>query len=238
MLRLSVAVFFVFLANQSFAGVSQEELKSEFEKTVGGVVISKEYESALIQKISEALRNAPFDHPQYTLAVDRNPKVQIAALVFVDKTNGLVKIIGADRTSTGNPTRIGYFETPLGWFANVPANMNYRALGTKNSKGWRGLGAKGSRVWDLGWQATKTRKDEPYQIRLLVHATDPDFGESRLGRVESKGCVRISGRFNRLLDQYGVLDDAFERDKRGERVLLRNRLPVENAGRYLLVVET
>ncbi len=108
--------------------------------------------------------------------------------------------MGSDKSSTGNSARLGHYLTPIGVFRNVPSNMNYRALGTKNKRGWRGLGVKGSRVWDLGWQETIHPKGGKINIRLLVHATDPDEGERRLGRVDSKGCIRLTAKMNRFLD--------------------------------------
>lgn len=48
-------------------------------------------------------------------------------------------------------------------------------------------------------------------IRLLLHATDPDYLEHRRGRPASKGCVRIPAAMNRFLDRHGVLDADYER---------------------------
>ncbi len=44
------------------------------------------------------------------------------------------------------------------------------------------------------------------QMRLQVHATDAALLEPRLGRVGSKGCIRISAPLNVFLDRHGVLD--------------------------------
>jgi len=71
------------------------------------------------------------------------------------------------------------------------------------------------RVWDFGWQPAEkgwTAEQETAEIRLLVHATDPDYLEQRLGRPASKGCVRIPAAMNRYLDHYGVLDAEYERE--------------------------
>ena len=75
-------------------------------------------------------------------------------------------------------------------------------------------------------------------IRFLLHATDPIFGEKRLGKVDSKGCIRISGKLNQFLDHYGLLDREYEAQKNNKRiswVLKANREPVLFAGQYLLV---
>lgn len=142
-----------------------------------------------------------------------------------------------DKISSGNGKRKGFFITPTGVFKNSPDFIGYRALGTKNVKGWRGLGAKGSRVWDFGWQKT-IKNGREREIRFLVHATDPIFGEKRLGKIDSKGCIRISGKLNQFLDHYGLLDREYEAQKDNKRfswVLNPKREPVLFAGQYLLV---
>src|SRR4051812_49793600 len=70
------------------------------------------------------------------------------------------------------------------------------------------------RVWDFGWQTADRgwgRDRAPGQIRLLVHATDPDRLEARLGSRASKGCVRVPAPVNIFLDRHGVLDADYER---------------------------
>lgn len=180
-----------------------------------------------------------FFEPQYFVYVDRNPERQAILVGFYDPGRSAVFPIGWDRVSTGNPKRSGHFLTPVGVFENSTANVGYRAEGTKNSKGWRGLGAKGSRIWDLGWQWTdhyvKKQRDDR-QIRLLLHATDPKHGEPRLGRPDSKGCVRISAKLNAFLDRYGILDANYEAKHQAYSWLLDpKRQPVQPAGRYLIV---
>lgn len=174
---------------------------------------------------------------QYFLYVDRNPNKQIAFVGFFNAMDTNVTIIGLNKISSGNEKRKGFFITPTGVFENSPNFIGYRALGTKNAKGWRGLGVKGSRVWDFGWQKT-IKNGEERMIRFLLHATDPISGEKRLGRVDSKGCIRISGKLNKFLDHYGLLDRTYEKqkdDKRFSWVLKANREPVLFAGQYLLI---
>ena len=83
---------------------------------------------------------------------------------------------------------------------------------------------------------------EEGDIRLLLHATDPDYLEKRLGRPASKGCVRIPAAMNRFLDRHGVLDADYERaakdDPRFEPVLLRERTPTPLAGNALVIVDS
>jgi len=206
-----------------------------FAHEVGGVALAEEYQHLVFDQVRNALKNGPVKDAQYIFFVDRNPEVQRGVLLLVDPVSNRIFVIGADRVSTGNPKRKGFFVTPLGFHAHTPENLDYRALGTKNAKGWRGLGARGSRVWDFGWRETQTRDGQPYQIRLLLHATDPDFGEPRLGTVDSKGCVRISGSMNRFLDRGGILDRGYDETARTRAVLSRSHESTPYAGKYLLV---
>ena len=100
-------------------------------------------------------------------------------------------------------------------------------------------------MWDFGWQAADrgwVADTDTVDIRLLMHATDPDYLEQRLGRPASQGCVRISAAMNRFIDAHGVLDLDYERagrdDPKFAAVLLPNRQPTELAGRALVIVDS
>lgn len=204
-------------------------------------MIDAPYKALLIKKTETQLLTHAGDaitSSQYFLLVDRNPEKQVVLLAFLDSVSREMVIVGASKTSTGNPKRRGFYETPVGVFKNAPANMSYRALGTKNDKGWRGLGAKGSRVWDLGWQTTVRQDGSPIEIRLLVHATDPNFGEPRLGKRDSKGCVRISATLNRFLDHYSILDALYEGNGKAQYVLPKNRESQGFGGSLVVVVDS
>jgi len=241
MIKTVLAVLFAVLLNvptEDKQGTEADYLREQFAKQVGGVCLSESYKEIIFSQVGAALdSNKVMESPQYLLFVDRNPSVQIATLLFVDPSDNCMTVIGADKVSTGNSARRGYFVTPLGFIKNSPANMSYRALGTRNSKGWRGLGLRGSRVWDFGWVETHTIKGKPYRIRLLLHATDPSYGEIRLGEVGSKGCIRISGKFNRFLDHFGILDAEYEyaTSSKVRRVLSPEREIVCFPGRFVLV---
>ncbi|EFL49556.1 conserved hypothetical protein [Solidesulfovibrio fructosivorans JJ]] len=181
---------------------------------------------------------------QFFVYADRNPATQLAFLAFYDAGAKKVLLLGVDFISTGK-LRAGKdsFLTPVGVFENTPENWSYRAQGTKNSKGWRGLGARGSRVWDFGFQqAPRKFRQGVYdsQMRLLMHATDPDQGEPRLGGTDSKGCVRISAASNAFFDRYSILDRRYEEMAVSEPdkdmwILRTGRTPVANPGSYLVV---
>lgn len=193
----------------------------------------------LIQaQCGELLRLEP---AQYLLVVDRSPSVQAAFVVFRAES-GELQWVGATPVSTGRPGAPDHFITPLGCFRHTPAHPDFRAQGTRNEHGVRGYGVKGMRVFDFGW-VVATRgwgRGGESQMRLQVHATDPDLLEPRLGVPLSKGCIRIPAALNRFLDHYGLLDADYDAAlARGRRfsVLLPERAPVPNAGRWLVVLD-
>jgi hypothetical protein len=151
---------------------------------------------------------------------------------------------GGTKVSTGQTGRFDYYLTPTGIFLHTDLILDWRAEGTFNAQHIRGLGLKRMRVWDFGWQrATKGwGTEEEGDIRLLLHATDPDYLEKRLGRPASKGCVRISAAMNRFLDRHGILDADYERaakdDPRFEALLLADRTPTPLAGNALVIVDS
>lgn len=134
----------------------------------------------------------------------------------------------------------------MGVFDHSPETYgDFRAEGSRNSKGIRGYGRKGMRVWDFGWtRGTKgwlKGREEKGEMRLLMHATDPDVLEQRLGIPASKGCVRIAADVNRFLDVYGILDHHHvQRAASGKRpwILRGNRVETGMEGRYLVVLDS
>jgi hypothetical protein len=196
------------------------------------------------QLAEEALARAyiRLEQAQYLAVVDRDPAVQ-ALLLFWRSAGGRYELVGASPVSTGSPGSFDHFATPQGVFAHGPWNPDFRAEGTFNSNGIRGYGLKGMRVYDFGWQrAPKGWGDGAVmEMRLQMHATDPDALEPRLGSAQSKGCVRIPGSLNRLLDHFGVLDAEYERAAREghpQWVLDPARDPGVDSGRYLVVVDS
>jgi hypothetical protein len=181
---------------------------------------------------------------EVALVVDRAPAVQRIALVLLRAAGG-IEVLAEAPASTGRTGRRGYFVTPTGVFANDGAILGYRALGTPNAQGIRGLGARGMRVWDFGWHAAPrgwTGDGSAAPIRFLLHATDPDILEPRLGSPDSQGCVRIGGAMNRFVDRNGVMDAEIERQAaespRVAALLAPGRTPSPIAGRLLVVVDS
>ncbi|MBP0463374.1 L,D-transpeptidase [Roseomonas sp. PWR1] len=181
---------------------------------------------------------------EFALLVDRAPAVQRIALLLL-RRDGPREVLATAPVSTGRTGRRGFFVTPTGVFANDGSVQGYRALGTRNAQGIRGLGAAGMRAWDFGWVwAARGWAEDGGEapIRFLLHATDPDVLEARLGRPDSQGCVRIGGAMNRFVDANGIIDAEIERqaasDPRAASLLLPERRPTALAGRLLIVVDS
>ncbi len=189
--------------------------------------------------------------PQLLIVVDRNPARQMLYL-FVAQPGGPPRsgrdnfaLVGAAHISTGQSGRRDHYITPIGVFPHTEAILDFRAAGTYNENHVRGLGVSGMRVWDFGWQwALKGwhTDGEGGDIRLQMHATDPDLLERRLGHPASEGCVRLSAALNRFLDKHGVLDADIERaafnDIRYNALLRPDRTPSILAGRLLVVIDS
>lgn len=204
------------------------------------------YLDKVIAYSKDMLTQSPYNQDsQYFVFADRNENRQNAMIGFFNDYTGGIASLGWTKISTGDPTRSRHWLTPIGIFENKISNPSFRARGTKNAKGWRGFGIKHSRIWDLGWQrsdrGTKNGKIiGAGNIRLMMHATDPIWGEKRLGRRDSKGCVRIPAKMNRFLDVYGLIDkDYFDHpdSAASKRVLLKKseRKTVRFPGRYLII---
>ena len=231
------------------ADVAREvtRLRSTFAREVPQHIIGTDADDmAWIARAQIAAKDAGFAviRAQLLVVVDRNPAVQ-QMRVIVAQPNGPWKVVGGSKVSTGQEGRHGYFITPRGVFLHTADILDYRALGTFNENHIRGLGLKGMRVWDFGWQVAERgwRADrEPGEIRLEMHATDPDYLEQRLGRPASEGCVRVPATMNRFLDLHGVLDADYEvaaRDDTRMASLLRpDRNPSPLAGNAMVVVDS
>lgn len=156
---------------------------------------------------------------QVWLLVDRNPSVQ-RLWVMARMPSGEDDVVTAIPVSTGKPGRREHYKTALGVFHYDGHIMGYRALGTKNENGIRGIGVRGERVWDFGWQTTEDWRHpgDIADIRMAMHATDPTYLAPRLGHWDSEGCIRLPAKAESVFDRYGVLDaDILEQVKQGDR---------------------
>ena len=131
----------------------------------------------------------------HVAVVDRSPQVQ-AILVYWVALGEPALLIGASPVSTGRVGQFDHFETPLGVFDHSLSNPDFRAEGTRNEFGFRGYGAKGMRVYDLGWQKARRGwgKGGDSTMRLQMHATDPVLAEHKLGSVQSRAASGFQRR--------------------------------------------
>ncbi|MGI3776484.1 MAG: L,D-transpeptidase [Janthinobacterium lividum] len=203
-------------------------------------------ERALVALLRQSVAAGDFaiDHPQLLVAVDRNARVQQLSVVLA-RPAGAWEVLGTVHVSTGQAGRFDHYITPLGVFPHTDLILDYRAEGTFNENHIRGLGLKGMRVWDFGWQWAHRgwgADASPIQIRLEMHATDPSVLAQRIGHTASQGCVRIPDAMNRFLDHHGVLDAEYERaavdEIRYRALLLPDRVPTPLAGNALVVVDS
>lgn len=224
----------------SFVPVFQREVEQRLD-------LPQAAQMLYAQLLDAALKNTGtlISTSQYLLLVDRNPNVQAAFIYWLDSQalSERWRFIGASPASTGKPGKFDHFITPLGVFEHSLNNKDFRAEGTRNDLGIRGFGIKGMRVFDFGW----VKGERGWgcggegQMRLLLHATDPDYLESRLGVAMSKGCIRIPATLNTFLDRYGILDGDYEQAlARGEElwVLRADRISTPWAGRYMVIVDS
>lgn len=220
------------------------ELSAAFEREVDmRLTVPEADQDRYARLLDAAVSQIQFSGSQYLLLVDRSAKVQAVFLYYLDLPASRLHFIGASPASTGKPGQYDYFYTPTGVFVHTLDNMDYRAEGTFNGNGIRGLGIKGMRVYDFGWvQAERGWGGGGRgQMRLLMHATDPDFLEKYLGVARSKGCVRIPATLNIFLDHYGLLDADYQAAlARGEKlwVLRTDRTPTAFPGRYLVIIDS
>jgi hypothetical protein len=179
---------------------------------------------------------------QTFVVIDRAPLVQAAFVILLSPANGW-QWLGATAVSTGKPGTFEHFVTPLGVFLHTPDNPDFRSVGTYNSNHIRGYGERGMRIFDFGWQLAERGwgKGGSSQMRLAMHATDPDRLAKRLGTVASEGCIRIPATLNRFLDIHGVLDadyEALAAAGHPQRVLRPDRQPLPWPGRYLVIIDS
>ncbi|HEY7388120.1 MAG TPA: L,D-transpeptidase [Bryobacteraceae bacterium] len=182
------------------------------------------------------------DQAQYVVIVDRSEFVQ-AAMIYWMSPDREFYFIGASPVSTGKPGSFDHFITPTGVFEHTIQNLDFRAEGTFNELGFRGYGRKGMRVYDFGWLEAQKGwgGGGESQMRLQMHATDPDRLEKRLGTRWSKGCIRIPASLNAFIDRYGILDGDYERAMAAGMnfwVLSKTREATPWSGRFLVVVDS
>ena len=223
------------------------QLRNALAAEVPQVIVDRpKVKQQWIARTQAAVNGSGFtiDRPQLLVVVDRSPKVQQMRLILA-QPQAEWDDLGGSKVSTGQPGRRDHFLTPTGVFRHSDAILDWRAEGTFNAHHIRGLGESGMRVWDFGWQQAvrgwKSAK-KVSKMRLLLHATDPDTLERRLGRAASEGCIRIPEAMDVFLDRHGILDADYEqatgRNPRFLAVLRPDRTPTPLAGNVLVVVDS
>ncbi|HEY0666412.1 MAG TPA: L,D-transpeptidase [Gallionella sp.] len=247
-----MALFFLFLFTAAPVSSQPDDgaaLAENFKREVDRrLAVPQQDQARYAQLLESALADAGllFLPSQYLLLVDRSPLVQVVFIYWLDAQSPRGRrmyFIGASPTSTGRPGRFDYFTTPLAVFPHTLENLDYRAEGTYNGLGNIALGRKGMRVYDFGWTEGERGwgRGGKGQMRLLLHATDPDHLEPYLGTPMSKGCIRIPATLNSFIDRYGLLDADYEQAMRkGKKfwVLRHDRTPTRWSGRYMAIVDS
>jgi hypothetical protein len=197
---------------------------------------------AYAELLAKNLAEEESNEAQFVIIVDRNQFVQ-AAMIYWMSPDREFHFIGASPVSTGKPGGFEHFITPTGVFEHTIDNPDFFSQGTRNEFGIRGYGRKGMRVYDFGWQKASRGWDGggESELRLQMHATDPDRLERKLGTRQSKGCIRIPATLNTFIDHYGILDGDYEKAMDSGVtfwVLSRRREPTPWSGKFLVVVDT
>lgn len=220
------------------------DLIDDFSQLPSAINVSSDNQDIEVNSALDELQKANVAIPdnEVFIVVDRNPKSQLLTIVQHISGNDY-QVVGSSHVSTGKPGRKEHFVTPVGVFDYNGDILGYRAEGTFNSNHIRGLGLKGKRAWDFGWQETDNWKypGEKTQIRMEMHATDPANLEHRIGRPDSEGCIRIHADVNEFLDHYGILDKIPNQlsttDKRWKYLLGKEHKFIPEAGEYYVIVD-
>ncbi|MDL2336998.1 MAG: murein L,D-transpeptidase [Pseudomonadota bacterium] len=221
---------------------SSEQFAREVDHRLDVPLADQQRYLVLLEQALSDARLSPDLAEQAFVLVDRCPQIQAAFVVVRTKFGGW-HWIGATAVSTGRIGTFEHFLTPLGVFAHSLDNPDFRAEGTFNKNHIRGYGLRGRRVFDFGWQLAERGWGDggTSQMRLQMHATDPQVLESRLGSVASEGCIRIPATLNVFLDRRGILDADYEDAQAGGQklwVLQRDRQTVPWPGRYMVTVDS
>ncbi len=150
--------------------------------------------------------------PQLVVVVDRNPAVQEMRILLAQPSGGW-RSIGGVKVSTGQEGRNGYFITPTGVFLHTDEILDWRAEGTFNANGIRGLGLAGMRVWDFGWQTAERGWEAEGRNRPSGCCCTPpirmSWSNGSAGRLR-RAASGVPGPMNVFLDRNGVLDVDYE----------------------------
>lgn len=127
-----------------------------------------------------------------------NLNTQTFYIYFVDDNKDL-QFVSKALISSGNKSRgKKYFETPQVLIdRTLYVNGDWYAEGTES----KGFGNQGEKIFWLGIHN---------DVHLAMHTTTP-YGVENLGKKFSKGCIRVSPIFNKILRETKLFDGKFGR---------------------------
>lgn len=175
-----------------------DELIEIFGKYIkNGTKIDETINLNNVEVLKEKLNNKEIilEKDQYVSLINLN--TQTYYIYHFNYLENSFSFIGKTLISSGNKIRgKKYFETPETIIdRTVFKNGDWLAEGTDG----KGFGEKGDRIFWLGIQKG---------IHLAMHTTTP-WGVENLGKKYSKGCIRISPIFNKILRETEIIDGIF-----------------------------
>lgn len=243
---LSLMVLPVAHAQEASSPDKMDALRSELSSLKSSYTPDDAYIQGAVDTARKQAEGAMSDiRGHLVTVVDRATNKQNLMIFLVSDDGQDWEMLYTGHVSTGKPGRREHFKTPTGVFLLDGSIMDYRAQGTFNQNHIRGIGLKGSRVWDFGWQDTEDwrTKGATMQIRMEMHATDPANLELRIGHPDSEGCIRIHADINRVMDRYGVLDAApnemaINGSEGWSQLLGKQHVYLPEAGKYVIIIDT
>lgn len=143
----------------------------------------------IINHIKE--KELKLDKPQYIGYINLNTQT---FYIYYFNENQEFNFIGKSLISSGNKNRgKKFFETPEVLVdRSLYINGDWYAEGTES----KGFGNQGEKIFWLGIHN---------DIHLAMHTTTP-YGVENLGKKFSKGCIRVSPMFNKILRETSIFD--------------------------------
>ncbi|MFK5881483.1 MAG: L,D-transpeptidase [Sulfurospirillum sp.] len=187
--------------------LSKTKLKKIF-RTFNRTKISASKEifyTTLIKKLKKN-RFLCLKNKEYILIIDKN--LQKSYVFQFHKKSLSLEYIGGDRISTGNAS----LNTRNSRFVDTPIAIINRKKYRKgdwhaNKTNFSEYGIKGGRVFYLGKYILPIEYNSKIKrkIHLAIHSTNP-IDNLLLGHKASRGCIRISDNFNKILKKSALID--------------------------------
>lgn len=168
---------------------NNSNIKEVMEKFIKkSVEIEKEMDDKNKEKIKE--KNLKLNENEYISIINLNTQTYY---IYQFKNDDYI-FIGKTLISSGNPKRgKKYFDTPEVVIDRTQfVNGDWLAMGTDG----KGYGEKGDKIFWFGIHNG---------VHLAMHTTTP-WGVENLGKKYSKGCIRISPIFNKILKETKIID--------------------------------